>query len=74
MTSDLTIRIALICLLLALIMFCAQVETADEMDKESIFEPTYLSYDDIYRDFTQKKNVQAMSPGNLARVGEIDAR
>ena len=62
MTSALTVRIALICLLLALIMFCAQVETADEMEDDSFFEPSYLGYDDIYRDFTQKKMCKRCHP------------
>ncbi len=62
MTSVSIIRIALICPLLALITFCAQVETADETDEESIFEPSYLSYDDIYRDFTTKKMCKRCHP------------
>ena len=62
MTSALIIRITLICLPLAFIMFCAQVETADETDEESIFTPSYLSYDDIYRDFTQKKMCKRCHP------------
>lgn len=62
MTSALIVRLALICPLLALITFCAQVETADEMEEESIFEPSYLSYDDIYRDFTQKKMCKRCHP------------
>lgn len=63
MTLALIVRLALICLLLTLIMFCAaQVETADEMEQDSIFEPSYLSYDDIYRDFTQKKMCKRCHP------------
>ena len=62
MTSALIVRLALICPLFALITFCAQVETADEMEKDSIFEPSYLSYDDIYRDFTQKKMCKRCHP------------
>ena len=62
MKSALIIRMALICPLLALIMLCAQVETADEMEEDSIFEPSYLSYDDIYRDFTTKKMCKRCHP------------
>ena len=62
MKSALTIQMVLICPLLALIMFCAQVETADEMEEDSIFAPTYLSYDDIYRDFTTKKMCKRCHP------------
>ena len=62
MKLALIIRITLICPLLALIMFCAQVETADEMEEESLFTPTYLSYDDIYRDFTTKKMCKRCHP------------
>ena len=62
MKSASIIRITLICPLLALIMFCAQVETADEIEEDSIFAPTYLSYDDIYRDFTTKKMCKRCHP------------
>ena len=62
MRLTLIIRTALICLSLALITFCAQVETADETEDDSFFEPSYLSYDDIYRDFTQKKMCKRCHP------------
>ena len=62
MKSALIIRMAWVCLTIAFITFCAQVETADETEDDSIFEPTYLSYDDIYRDFTQKKMCKRCHP------------
>ena len=74
MKSAFIVRMARICLTIALITFCAQVETAAEMEDDSIFEPSYLSYDDIYRDFTQKKMCKRCHPAIWARVGAIDAR
>ena len=62
MISALNIAILLICLLLAFTMPGGQVVAVDEMDEESIFEPSYLSYDDIYRDFTSKKMCKRCHP------------
>ena len=62
MTSALVIRIALVCTLLVFTALCLQVETAEEMEEESLFDPSYLSYDDIYRDFAQKKMCKRCHP------------
>ena len=62
MTSALNIGILLICPLLLFTMPGGQVVAVDEMDEASIFEPSYLSYDDIYRDFTQKKMCKRCHP------------
>ena len=62
MTATLTLRIALIGLLLAFIISSAQIAASEEMDEDSIFEPSYLSYDDIYRDFTKKKMCKRCHP------------
>lgn len=62
MTSALTVLITLTCLLLGFMIFGGQVVAVDEMDKASIFEPSYLSYDDIYRDFTQEKKCKQCHP------------
>lgn len=62
MTSALTVLITLTCLLLVFTILGAQVVAVDKMDAESIFEPSYLSYDDIYRDFAQKKMCKRCHP------------
>ena len=62
MKLALTIRVIRICLLLVFTMSCVKIEAADEIDEEFIFEPSYLSYDDIYRDFTQKKMCKRCHP------------
>ena len=62
MTSVLIIRMALICLILVFVTLGAQVVAIDETDEDSIFEPSYLSYDAIYRDFTQKKMCKRCHP------------
>ena len=62
MRLALTIRVALIWLFFAFIIFGAEIVAADEREGEFIFEPSYLSYDDIYRDFTQRKMCKRCHP------------
>ena len=62
MKFTLTAHVALIWLLLAFIMFGVQIMVADETEEEFIFEPSYLGYDDIYRDFTQRKMCKRCHP------------
>ena len=60
--SAFIVRIVLVCLLVELATSSLQVDAVDEMDEESFFTPSYLSYDDIYRDFTQKKMCKRCHP------------
>ncbi len=62
MTSALNIRILLISLLLVFTRTGGQIAAAGETEEESIFTPSYLSYDNIYRDFTQKKMCKRCHP------------
>ena len=62
MISTLIIRTTLICLILAFTTPGVRVDAVDEMEEESIFTPSYLSYDDIYRDFTKKKMCKRCHP------------
>lgn len=54
--------VTLIWLFLASIIFGAQIMAADETAEEFIFDPSYLGYDDIYRDFTEKKMCKRCHP------------
>ena len=60
--SAFIVRIAWVCLLVGIATLYLQVEAVDEMDEESFFTPSYLGYDDIYRDFTTKKMCKRCHP------------
>lgn len=61
-TSKLVVEMLLIIPLLVAVMLNTQVTPADEMEDESVFTPSYLSYDDIYRDFATKKMCKRCHP------------
>ena len=61
-TSALIIQVVSVCLIIGFTMPGTQAEAADEMEEESVFTPSYLNYDDIYRDFTKKKMCKRCHP------------